>query len=1169
MASPYPHHLCLLHDEPLPPGDRAFIEELVQGLKERDLQTWCALVDTQPGDDAELAVATALRESAWTLIVRTGAAGPTLRGRLRWATEQQQAEPGVARVIPVRRRGVPERDEALAGLEVIVGIEEREGGVAEVVARIARTAEERGVRTLLRGDVSVVLLADSTELDAEVQAAARFLRGQRGRVRGVEVVAPDAPGAAAQLEAADLVVLLLGASTAGSVGAAVIGGALARREVVAARPRQPDFEVLLARGTDLATLKRLNDQIDQRGGATFTDAPGLVLAIRKPVEQALDRLDPVVDGTAATLTDWERAWLTCCWPGWVRGRHDALQEAAGGSASVLTREQLYVNLHCTDAVIHPTRGLMLRSDRAAHLNPPDQRESPTPAYLDQRLSLPDHRFVAVLGEAGAGKTVLFQHLATVLGEAVLPELRVASPIPSDPDGEAPHHLQLGVLSTLHGAAPLPMLSILHGAAPLPVLFEARLLAPFLERQAPLAALFGLLAQLLDAPEPAAVKNRLFSGRYLLLVDSLDEVPGRARAQVLQALTELARHPENRSRILLSSRPLAHTGLEIPPPFSVTEVAPLSEDRVAVLRARWCRAQGHDLVRAQGLEEALRGLAERFRDSADDGLLPHQNPLLLTCIFLVYDTDKGLPDNRAALYDRMVDILTRTKQGPLPAGDPPPIQSPEHRRQALKRLMLAMQRSGSSALSREAAVSALADYLGAPGRLAVAERALNDVINSTGLLRVDRTDDTVRPWHKSFQEYLAAEALGDEAVEIPAFTRALCGVGPAVGAAPFEVALEPDWQGCLQFLTATIGKGARAEAYVRTLCEVAASPGPGGQPDPKVEAGLLALATAGVAEYRAERFKGSALPDELVTGLARAFAARGERWPWQARLRALDGLGRLGDPRFPDPREVDPRAPGAGWVFVSGRKAQVGEDVREVVVPDLWVRAWPVLVSEFASFVEDGGYHAKDWWTEGRGRDEEEPGGWGEQKRHPNRPVTGVSWFTARAFARWAVQSPRPWRQPVKGHLDLLTIDKWEAVARGPGPLAQTAYPWGPQPPGQGDRARAAHDWEPKGTGPLRAAAPVGAFPLGYKATPGGTFFDLAGNVWAWCATAYDGNRDLDWERYDTPGIAKNSEARAIRVGSWADAPPNLRCAFRVGDRPWNRYEFLGFRLCVSVPPCAD
>ena len=187
----------------------------------------------------------------------------------------------------------------------------------------------------------------------------------------------------------------------------------------------------------------------------------------------------------------------------------------------------------------------------------------------------------------------------------------------------------------------------------------------------------------------------------------------------------------------------------------------------------------------------------------------------------------------------------------------------------------------------------------------------------------------------------------------------------------------------------------------------------------------------------------------------------------------------------------------------------------------------VTVGEFARFVERGYGDRALWcapgWDWRFTQHIERPRFWGEEAWRayldPGQPVVGISWFEADAYARFA-----------GGRLP--TEAEWERAARGE---EGRRYPWG-----EGwEPHRAAHRGGPRHT------LPVGCFPAGRS--PHG-LWDAAGNVWEWCANAYD---------QCAPG---STELRCARGGSWNALPAQLRCANRNAWPPAARYSNLGLRL---------
>lgn len=147
----------------------------------------------------------------------------------------------------------------------------------------------------------------------------------------------------------------------------------------------------------------------------------------------------------------------------------------------------------------------------------------------------------------------------------------------------------------------------------------------------------------------------------------------------------------------------------------------------------------------------------------------------------------------------------------------------------------------------------------------------------------------------------------------------------------------------------------------------------------------------------------------------------------------------------------------------------GEEGRLTYLPPFRIDRYPVTIGRYAKFLRETGRSAPAGW----------PGPDGPEGR-ADHPVTGVTWFDARAFAKWLGRT-------------LPTEEQWEKAARG---TDGRPWPWGERFNVRNLNTRAAH---------RRGTTPVHRYPAG--ASPFGVM-DLCGNVWEWTDTWFDLSADL-------------------------------------------------------------
>ena len=146
----------------------------------------------------------------------------------------------------------------------------------------------------------------------------------------------------------------------------------------------------------------------------------------------------------------------------------------------------------------------------------------------------------------------------------------------------------------------------------------------------------------------------------------------------------------------------------------------------------------------------------------------------------------------------------------------------------------------------------------------------------------------------------------------------------------------------------------------------------------------------------------------------------------------------------------------------------------------------------------------------------------------NHPVAGVTFNDAQAYAEWAGKR-------------LPTEAEWEYAARGG--LIGKRYVWGNKPPQKTDcNFTGSFGGEQADDGYLYTA-PVGSYtPNGYG------LYDMAGNVWEWCADWYGENYYASSAPKNPKGPETGTE-RVIRGSGWSSYLQHLRLSRRLKLSP--------------------
>ncbi len=165
------------------------------------------------------------------------------------------------------------------------------------------------------------------------------------------------------------------------------------------------------------------------------------------------------------------------------------------------------------------------------------------------------------------------------------------------------------------------------------------------------------------------------------------------------------------------------------------------------------------------------------------------------------------------------------------------------------------------------------------------------------------------------------------------------------------------------------------------------------------------------------------------------------------------------------------------------------------------------------------------------------GGWQVMEGLQHHPVPGVCYDAAMDYCRWLTETREDgltYRLPTEA--------EWRAAAQagGDGP-----WPWGATAPFSGllnlsDSNEMILRRHPSIDDGFSETAPVGSYPPN-----GWGLYDMAGNLWEWCAPA--------------PG---DSQPVAMG-GSWLSSAEDCRCDSRMVPEPGLGFPFVGFRLAAD------
>lgn len=347
-----------------------------------------------------------------------------------------------------------------------------------------------------------------------------------------------------------------------------------------------------------------------------------------------------------------------------------------------------------------------------------------------------HRHTLLRGEAGAGKTTLVWWLAAHAAGGTLPT----------------------ELDDLNGLVPfvIPMRSLQARGGGFPALDEIAQVAELPIGQAP----------------QGWVERVMESGRALILVDGLDELPQAQRHRARNWLTLLlARHDS--SRCLATVRPGAVEARWLTSEgFADLLLLPMSDQDIDAFVIAWHQAASLeyaalDRTRASFESDRLHELRQRLsREFANNRVLRDlaRTPLLCAVICALHRKRKGaLPHTRWELYKATLDMLLGKRDSGRGIEAPEGLTiGVEENKLLLQHIAVWLVRGGQTQLTWQKAITQIELATRSMRHVreqGTPEQILTHLLNRSGLLQ-QRTGDVIQFIHRTFQDYLAAKEFSD-------------------------------------------------------------------------------------------------------------------------------------------------------------------------------------------------------------------------------------------------------------------------------------------------------------------------------------------------------------------------------------------------------------------------
>jgi hypothetical protein len=744
---------------------------------------------------------------------------------------------------------------------------------------------------------------------------------------------------------------------------------------------------------------------------------------------------------------------------------------------------------------------------------PAQTKATEAVLLRPRLAteaIREHPRLVLLGDAGAGKSIVLRHLAWALALRGL-----------DQHSDATALFGWGDETRL-----VPLLLPLRRLA-------ERIAAMGATMAAVSAAMRDELTREYDVRQADALLDKTLAGETaLLLFDGLDEVPLVAtpdviadRVTTLQAVRAFA-ELHSGTRVVLTCRTRAFDDtLRASLGWPTKTITPFTLGQIRRFVAGWFatlierEAIVHHLAVAQqtALVDAIAQSA-RLRAMAE-------NPLLLTMLAIMLAERGELQHDRPVLYERIVEQLLGQwdrQKGRQSLADI--LGAPNLRSNDLRSILDELSYNihadaatpdGRGRLASKDLRYALAEFLEhkqVAGAWEAAGRCLDYLVERSGLL-IPEDDATAYLFaHLTLQEHCAGRhvLLAPNAVELVMRYR-----GDDHWREPIALGL-----GVLHKLYPAL-----ADRIDRILTELIDLDERGAPKSRERWYRDLLLAAELGQERDWQQLRALINVDRLQRDLRRGLVAllhdTDQTLPVAERVRAGLLLGDLGDPRFPislgDWRQEIQRAGAPGGYFCAV-PPHTGD-------PTIWIARYPITNAQLREWASTTSLPPRRQATD-------------THFNHPNQPATGITWHLASAFCAWLSQQ-------LSATIRLPSEAEWEAAARG---QDGRRYPWGNER--LNDRAASKDDHDRRA---WPYPVPVGCYPAGASAVGA---LDMAGNIWEWTS-------DL-WQPDAQSAPSRNvEEKRALRGGGYLSKKKHMQATARIGLAPAVGFD-NGFRIVLEI-----